>query len=376
MRICYIADGASIHTQRRVNYFAKNGHETHLICWKMMPGYEDNVNIHLLTRLAPKIWTVSQYVSFIFWIFQVRHLVKIIKPDIVDGHFITVYGFLAASSGFHPLVVSAWGSDMLVQPKRNLISKFTARYALKKADIIICLFPIDVVERQITELGIDSNKIRPVLLGVDTSEFNPSHRDEKIRRTLNIDRPQPVVISTRSLAPIYDVKTLVEAIPLVLAEIPQVKFLIAGAGEQKNYLTELAQTLGVSDNVNFIGWVPRSELPKYLSSADVYVSSSLSDGTSNSLLEAMACGLAPIVTDIPANRPWVDDGKTGFLFPARDCKTLATKVIYLLNNEEARKSFGNRSRELVQQKAEQHAEMKKLEGVYHELVQPSSILRK
>lgn len=376
MRICYIADGASIHTQRWVNYFAKNGHETHLISWKMMPGYEDNVNIHLLTKLAPKIWTVSQYISFIFWIFQVRHLVKIIKPDIVDGHFITVYGFLAACSGFHPLVVSAWGSDMLVQPKINLISKFTAKYALKKADIIICLFPIDVVERQITELGIDSNKIRPVLLGVDTSEFNPSHRDEKIRRTLNIDRPQPVVISTRSLAPIYDVETLVEAIPLVLAEIPQAKFLIAGTGEQQDYLMELARTLGVSDNANFIGWVPRSELPKYLSSADVYVSSSLSDGTSNSLLEAMACGLAPIVTDIPANRPWVNDGKNGFLFPARDCKTLAAKVIYLLNNEEARKSFGDRSRELVQQKAEQYAEMKKLEGVYHELVQPSSILRK
>ncbi len=376
MRICYIADGASIHTQRWVNYFAKNGHETHLICWKMMPGYEDNVNIHLLTKLAPKIWTVSQYISFIFWIFQVRHLVKIIKPDIVDGHFITVYGFLAACSGFHPLVVSAWGSDMLVQPKINLISKFTAKYALKKADIIICLFPIDVVERQITELGIDSNKIRPVLLGVDTSEFNPSHRDEKIRRTLNIDRPQPVVISTRSLAPIYDVETLVKAIPLVLAEIPQAKFLIAGTGEQQDYLMELARTLGVSDNANFIGWVPRSELPKYLSSADVYVSSSLSDGTSNSLLEAMASGLAPIVTDIPANRPWVNDGKNGFLFPARDCKTLAAKVIYLLNNEEARKSFGDRSRELVQQKAEQYAEMKKLEGVYHELVQPSSILRK
>jgi len=342
----------------------------------MMPGYEDNVNIHLLTKLAPKIWTVSQYISFIFWIFQVRHLVKIIKPDIVDGHFITVYGFLAACSGFHPLVVSAWGSDMLVQPKINLISKFTAKYALKKADIIICLFPIDVVERQITELGIDSNKIRPVLLGVDTSEFNPSHCDEKIRRTLNIDKPQPVVISTRSLAPIYDVETLVEAIPLVLAEIPQAKFLIAGTGEQQDYLMELARTLGVSDNANFIGWVPRSELPKYLSSADVYVSSSLSDGTSNSLLEAMASGLAPIVTDIPANRPWVNDGKNGFLFPARDCKTLAAKVIYLLNNEEARKSFGDRSRELVQQKAEQYAEMKKLEGVYHELVQPSSILRK
>ena len=376
MRICYVADGASIHTQRWVNYFAKNGHETHLICWKVMPGYEDNVNIHPLTRLAPKIWTVSQYLSFLFWILQVRRLINRIKPDIVDGHFITVYGFLAAYSGFHPLVISAWGSDILVQPKRNPISKFTARYAGKKADIIILLFPIDVAKKQIAELEIDSNKIRALLLGVDTAEFNPSHRDEKIRRTLGIESSQPVVISTRTLAPIYDVETLVKAIPLVLAEIPHAKFVVAGTGEQQDYLTELARVLGVSNNTKFIGWVSRSELPKYLSSADVYVSSSLSDGTSNSLLEAMACGLAPIVTDIPANQPWVNDGKNGFLFPTRDYKTLASKIIYLLNNAEERENFSRRSREIVQKKAEQKTEMKKLERVYHELVQPNSVLRK
>jgi glycosyltransferase involved in cell wall biosynthesis len=376
MRICCVADAASIHTQRWVNYFAGKGHEVHLICWKLMPGYNENIHIHLLTRLAPKIWTVSQYLSFLFWTLQVRRLVRKIKPAIVDGHFITVYGFLAACSGFHPLVVSAWGSDMLVQPKRKLLLKFITKYSLNKADIIICLFPIDVAKEQIAELGIDSNKIRALLLGVDTTEFNPSHRDEKIRRTLGIESSQPVVISTRALAPIYNVETLVKAIPFVLAEIPQAKFVIAGTGEQQGYLRELAHALGVSNSTKFIGWVLRSELPKYLSSADIYVSSSLSDGTSNSLLEAMACGLAPIVTDIPANQPWINDRKNGFLFPTRDYKTLASKIIYLLNNEEVRENFSRRSQEIVQKKAEQQTEMKKLERVYHELVQPNSILRK
>jgi glycosyltransferase involved in cell wall biosynthesis len=373
MRICYVADGTSIHTQRWVNHFAKKGHETHLICWKMMPGYEDSVNIHLLAKLAPKMWAVSQYPSFLFWIPQVRRLVNRIKPDIVDGHFITVYGFLAACSGFHPLVVSAWGSDILIQPRRNPVWRFTAAYTVRKADIVICLFPVDVAERQIAELGIGSNKIRPILLGVDTSQFNPSHHDERIRRTLNIDRPQSVVVSTRNLAPIYDVETLVRAIPLVLAETAQASFIIAGTGEQRDYLTELARTLGVSGNTKFIGWVPRSELPGYLSSADIYVSSSLSDGTSNSLLEAMACGLAPIVTDIPANRAWINDGENGFLFPTRDHEALASKIIYLLSNDDTRADFGKRSQEIVRQKAEQQTEMKKLEGAYNELVQRNSI---
>jgi glycosyltransferase involved in cell wall biosynthesis len=376
MRICYVADGASIHTQRWVNYFAGQGHDVHLICWKLIAGYHEHTNIHLLTRLAPRIWVASQYFSFLFWAFQVRQLVRRIKPDIVDGQFLTVYGFLAARSGFRPLVVSVWGSDILVQPGRNPLSKFTARYASKKADVIICLFPIGVAREQIARLGIDSSKIRTVLLGVDTAEFSPSHRDDRIRRHLNIDSSQPIVISTRALAPIYDVETLVKAIPLVVGEMPKTEFVIAGTGKQQGYLVELARALGVSGNTKFVGWVPRAELPEYLASADIYVSTSLSDGASNSLLEAMACGVAPVATDIHANRPWVNDGNNGFLFPTGDYRILASRIVHLLGNREKREALGRRSREIVQEKAEQRTEMKKLERVYQELAEQGSVSRK
>ena len=104
MKICYVADGASIHTQRWVNYFAGKGHEVHLICWKLMPGYEGNVNIHLLTRLAPKIWAVSRYLSVLLWIFQTRRLVKKIKPlfdpaslSLIVNHVAGFYKALLAS---------------------------------------------------------------------------------------------------------------------------------------------------------------------------------------------------------------------------------------------------------------------------------------
>jgi glycosyltransferase involved in cell wall biosynthesis len=369
MRICYVADGASIHTQRWVNYFAGKGHEVHLVCWKLMPGYDESIRVHRLTRLAPAIWPVSQYISFLFWVLQVRRLVHRIKPDIVDGHFITVYGFLAACSGFHPLVVTAWGSDILVQPKGNPLSRFTAGYAVRKADTIVCLFPIEAAKEYMSELGVDSSKLRTVLLGVDTTEFSPSHRDEEVRRNLGAESSQPVVISTRALAPIYNVETLVKAIPLVLAEIPQAQFVIAGAGQQQDALRQLARSLGVSNNTAFVGWVPRGELPKYLASADIYVSSSLSDGASVSLLEAMASELAPVVSDIPANRSWVNDGENGFLFPTRDSKTLASKIIHLLNDREVRADFSRKSREIVRQNAEEETEMGKLESTYHELVE-------
>ena len=252
MKICYVGDGASIHMQRWVNYFARKGHEVHLICWKLMAGYDASIHVHLLTRLAPRMWRVSQYVSALLWVFQARRLVKKIEPDIVDGHYVTVYGFLAACSGFRPLVVTSWGSDLLVQPKQDRMARLVVRYALKKAHMIVCLFPITVAQVLVTEFGVQPHKIRTVLLGVDTAEFHPSHRDERVRQGLGIGSSQPVVISTRALAPLYDLETLVRAIPLVSAEIPETAFVIAGTGEQQDYLMSLARDLGVSDNVRFV----------------------------------------------------------------------------------------------------------------------------
>ena len=366
MRICYVGDGASIHTQRWVNYFARKRHEVHLICWKLMPGYDENIHIHLLTRVAPRIWAVSQYLSASLWIFQTRHLVKKIKPDIVDGHFITVYGFLAACSGFHPLVVSAWGSDILIYPRRNFFFKAITKYALRKADIVTC--DSEVAREGLTELGAEPAKIRVILKGVDTQQFSPQHRSQELREKLGTHEA-PIVISIRNLKPIYNVEMLIKAIPLVLGQVPGTKFIIAGDGEQRSTLTNLADSLGVSDSIRFVGWVSHDELPKYLASSDIYVSTSLSDTSHISLQEAMACQLAPVVTDIPANRAWIEDGKNGFIVPVNDIKALAGKVVHLVKNEHLRKEFGRTNRHIIQEKAEYEKEMAKGEKAYQGLEQ-------
>ena len=366
MRICYVADGTSIHTQKWVNYFAKKGHEAHLICWKAMPGYADNVNIHLLPRLAPRIWTVSQYFSFLFWILQIRHLINKLKPDIVDGHYITVYGFLAACSGFHPLVISAWGSDILIHPRRNFILKAITRYALKKTDMVTC--DSEVAREGLTKLGVEPAKIRVILKGVDTQQFSRQHINEELRTRLGISGV-PTVVSTRSLEPIYNVEMLIKAIPLVLEHKPEAKFVIAGNGSQREYLENLAISLGISDSMRFVGWVLHSDLPKYLAISDIYVSTSLSDTSHISLQEAMACQLVPVVTDIPANRAWIEDGKNGFIVRVNDIKALADKIVHLARNEHLREEFGKANRHTIQQKAEYEKEMIAGEEAYQELEQ-------
>ena len=365
MKICYIADGSSIHTQRWLNYFAGKGHEVHLIYWKTRPGYDKAVHIHLLKRFAPKIWPVTRYLSFLQWIFQIRKLVKEIQPDIMDAHFIIDNGQLAACSGFHPFVVTAWGSDVLIFPRRNFLWRIVAKFVLKRADRVVC--DSEVVKKGLLWLGTRPDKIAIIYNGIDTSKFNPQRKDESLKQKLGISG-FPTVICIRHLRPLYNVEMLVKAIPLVLKQVPQARFIIGGDGEQRGYLENLVKTYDASQNVKFIGYLPHDDLPNYLASADVYVSTSRSDSTSLSLQEAMACELAPVVTDLPANREWINDGENGFIVPQNDHQALAEKIVYLIDNSEIRAKFGKINRKLIVDRAEYNKEMEKTEKLYERII--------
>lgn len=368
MRICYITGAGSIHTQRWVNYFARKGHEVHLIS----PGgnssdsskVSDKIHLYPLSPVAPRIWPVSKYLSALLWVVQARRLVRKIKPDIVDAHYITVNGYLAVASGFHPLVLMAMGSDILIDSKRNLLWRMLTKYALRQADLVIC--KSETLRKELLKLGTSPSKIKIIQRGVDTQQFSRQRASEKLRSRLNILK-MPTIICIRNLAPVYNVQMLIKAIPLVLGQVPEARFIIGGEGKQKEYLQELAKSLGVSNSIRFLGWIPHNELPEYLASSDVYVSTSLSDGTSTSLQEAMACELAPVVTELPANREWVTDGESAFIVPINDIQSLAERIVYLLNNSEARARFGKRGREVIKERAEYEVEMEKMERVYQGL---------
>jgi glycosyltransferase involved in cell wall biosynthesis len=178
-----------------------------------------------------------------------------------------------------------------------------------------------------------------------------------------------VVISLRSLEPVYDLETLIKAVPTVVKKLPQAIFLIAGEGSQREYLESLANNLGIFNNVKFTGSIPNSQLPDYLTTADVYVSTSLSDaGLSASTAEAMACGLPVVITDSGENRRWVKDGEGGFLIPVRDPESLADRILYLLGNEKTRSRFGERNREIIMERNNYLKEMKRMEGLYKKVI--------
>ena len=367
MKICYLADAADIHTQKWVKYFADKGHEVHLISFQSLPDPINGVNLHLLKEVCSRVKLCKYAINALFIFIQIRKSLKEIKPDIVHGHSVRDHTIITALTGFRPFVVSAWGSDILIKPKESKVMKYAVPFALRNADIITC--DGENTKEAMIKMGIEKEKIALIMHGVDTRKFNSFYANEKLREELTIF-DSPTVISTRRLGSIHDVGTIIKAIPLVLKEIPNVKFIIVGEGGQKQYLTDLANSLNVFNTTRFVGWIPNDKLPGYLSSSNVYVSTSLSDGgVAVSTLEAMACELPCIVTNVGDNTKWIKNDENGFIVHTKDSKALAGKIIYLLENEDIRKEFGKKNRKIIEEKQNYYKGMEKMENIYIELVE-------
>ena len=364
MRICYIADAASIHTQKWVRYFADKGHDVHLISARPFgANHVQNVNLHVL-RLMPGF----RGGNLLFAMIQNARILRRTKPDILHAHYATGGGFWAALCGFHPYVLTAWGSDILIEPKLDRLAKWKAILALKRADLITC--DAEHLVKPLVELGAVGEKVRLINFGIDTRRFHPNQRDEKLKEELQVESGSLTILSLRSFYLRYDVESFVKAIPLVIREVPEAKFIAAGDGEQRSYLEKLASSLGVSDSIKFTGWIPNDELPRYLASVDVYVSTSLSDaGLASSTAEAMACELPVVITDFGDNGRWVKDGEGGYLIPLKSPTILAEKLIFLLRREDIRRKFGKINRMVIEERNNYHKEMEKMELIYQELME-------
>lgn len=363
MKLCFLAGADSIHSVKWVKYFADRGHEVHWI--SLTPATEgkvENAKFYPATGLsAGKVCPLNLLLNLIY----IRRLIARIKPDVFHAHYAGVNGVIGALSSFHPFVLTAWGSDVLIAAKSKIKGPLV-KYALNQADVITC--DADHMRDAMIRLGVNTEKINIIYFGVDTQKFRLGASSEALRSRLGI-ADSPAIISLRSLEPLYDVETLINAIPQVLTKVPEAKFIIAGRGSQEENLKGLTKSLGVSDSTRFIGWIANNELPQYLTSADIYVSTSLSDaGLAASTAEAMACGLPVIITDSGENRKWVSDDESGFIVSVKDAKILAEKISFLLKSGEKRAQFGGEGRKIIEERNNYYIEMEKMEKIYLRMI--------
>jgi glycosyltransferase involved in cell wall biosynthesis len=269
------------------------------------------------------------------------------RCHLIHAHWAIPTGLIGVFAGSilrTPLIVTIHGSDFRIGTMKTVILKKIFVYVCEKAKHIICVS--EVLKRDIEKLGIKGEKISGFPMGVDESFFSSS-----TNRGVNRIGQSFTILSNRQLQPIYNISLLIRAIPMVLKEEPNAKFIIAGIGSERENLEKQVEDLDISSRVQFLGWVNHEEMPKLLSRADIYVSTSLDDGTSVSLLEAMASGAFPIVTDILSNREWISDGENGFLVPLSEERILARKIVEAIRNQDLIERSRDKNFRLIKEKA-------------------------
>ncbi len=308
-------------------------------------------------KKIPYLRMILYYITGFFFAF---YAVLKNKCNVIHAHWAIPTGLVGVWVGTllrKPLIVTIHGSDLRMALERSgLIGKLFT-YVCKKATHLNCVS--EVQKNEIERLGIVSDKISVIPMGVDESFLEIG----KCRK-IELNKHPFIILSNRNLLPIYNVSLLIRAIPIILKEEPDTKFLIAGDGSEKESLETEVKELNVSSSVRFLGRVLHEEMPTLLSQADIYVSTSLYDGTSVSLLEAMGSGAFPIVTDIPANREWIVNGENGFLVSAEGEKSLASKIIDAIRNRELLGKSRVRNRSIIEKKILWSEYINRIKNIY------------
>ncbi len=277
-----------------------------------------------------------------------KRLLGEIRPDLVHAGPVQTCGFMTALTGYRPFLLMSWGSDILVEPYQNGVNRLITKYTIDRADMIVC--DCLTVRDKITRLASYNPEMISVFpWGVELDRFYPRESGAELRRKLGWEKNR-VIISTRSLEPLYGIDTLLEAANKVIKKRADVRFLMVGDGSLRPYAQEFITRHNIGHAVSLAGRVDNDLLADYLSAADIYVSTAYSDGTSVSLLEAMACKLPVIVTDIQSNREWVQPGVNGWLAPPGDVDVLSQRIIQAVDRENI-DGMGEKNLDIVRHRA-------------------------
>lgn len=370
MRILLVVCGTTPHDGKFVRSMSAAGHSVQIFSfhWKRVPPELTALpNVHL------------EFVNLRFFPraqrFFPRHLlhrlnttIRKFKPDVIHGGNTWNEAYLAALTGFHPFLVIPYGSDVLLDNERSFVFRRANRIVFRQADWVSC--DAQHVKRKIiADYNFPADRITIIPKGIDVesiARLRPEVREDT-RKELGLQNAF-VVVMTRNHEEVYGIDMFLRGMAPIVRERSDVRVLMVGGGSLTGKFQTWVKENGIADKFLWKGKVPQSDLLRYLQAADLYVSTSHSDGTSVSLLEAMASSLPAVVTDVPSNLEWIVPGVNGEIVPRGDAEALAACLRTALSTPERFAAFGVRNLAIVRERGEWKRNYADLEGVYHQML--------
>lgn len=346
--LALLGDATSPHVRRWAHEMQQRGWRVSLVTARPQPidGVEQRV-LRPVARSTDWLWRVG----------EARQALASLRPDIVHAHYVTSYGYLAARSGFQPLVMTAWGSDLLVTPRRHAALRWLTAWSLRRAQLVTG------DSADLLEISRSMAPRTPAALihwGVDRSRFQPVDW---------LQKDAGAAVSLRSWEPNYRIDVILQALARVRQSQPSAHLHLLGGGSLEGQLRAQAAALGIADAVTFHGRLDDAGMARVLAKSQLSISVPESDATSVSVLESMACGLPVIASDLPANREWLSPLA---LVPAGSVDALAQRWLSWLQDEGVAKALGKANAARIAQDGDRQVQMDAMDAHYWQLLTSSS----
>ena len=346
IHLCLLGDATSPHIQRWAREMQVRGYRVSLVTARPAPidGVEQQV-------LRP----VHRSAHWLLRADEARRAVQALAPDIVHAHYTTSYGYLGARCGHHPLVMTAWGSDLLVTPLANPWMRWLTGWTLRRADLITgdSQSLVDAAHSYHPRAAVHC-----IHWGVDLARFAPAPWP---------DKPGFEIVRLRSWEPNYNIATIINAVAHLRAQQPTlpVHLHLLGGGSLETALREQVTRLGLAEAVTFHGRMDDAGMARVLARCKVSVSVPTQDATSVSVLESMACGLPVVATQLQANAQWLP---VDSLVPAQNSHALAQKLATLAQDDAAAHAVGQQNAQRIQQEGDRAVQMDRMDALYRGLL--------
>jgi glycosyltransferase involved in cell wall biosynthesis len=372
VRILYFSDNISGHNHRFLTKLTATGHDVFFL--NLSSGVADE------GWLPEKVIHIDNETTFTqgstpdsikAFVQEFRSMISRVHPDLIHAGPVQSCGYITALSKFRPFVVMSWGSDLLVDSHQGAQWEHATREALQYADGFVC--DCDTVRDAASHYrDFTDGAIAQFPWGIEPGTFSPSG-PLPTAKEMPFGPDTIRLICTRSWEPIYGMDVLMEAFLHAYSVEKRLRLLLLGDGSERQVIQKFINRHSLADVVLTPGRLPESDMPDWFRSASAYLSCAKSDGTSVSLLQAMAIGLPVLVTNIPANREWVTEGQNGWL--AANADDFADKIIALSQLSSVRREAISRTnRRIVAARADWNKNFPRLLHLYERLVRTKKMV--
>jgi glycosyltransferase involved in cell wall biosynthesis len=340
LKVLLLSDTHSEHTEKWALGLANSGIKVGLFSFNKA-SYDwyvhENITVFFEPEKSINAESTLTKLAYIKYVSILKKIIAHFEPDILHAHYATSYGLVGALTGFHPFIISSWGTDVMKFPNKNFVAKSILKFNFKKADLLCATsFTIKDYIAQVVNLPV-----AVIPFGININDFKPKKVESIFKDT------DFVLGSIKPIESLYNIDILIKSFAKLLPKYANLKLLIIGEGTAQSALKQLCEDLNVSKNVIFTGRIPFKEVSNYYNMINVLVNISEYESFGVSVVEAMACGKPVVVTNVGGLKEVVKDDSVGLKVNIGDVDGTVNAIERLINDKQLYEQIALKARDHV-----------------------------